>query len=188
VVRAEAPPTVVDLADEALLIAIANTGHDDVDELVDVHAVRAWWADIVGAGTPLARQPEIRGVERLRALRSLIRRLMWANNGVHLDPEPAEETLLASLTLRPDVTGSQISLRPARTSGLADSIVAAGISALLGVTAKPGWPRLKACHALDCGRVFLDGSRNLSRRWCDMGDCGNRAKGAAFRARERATT
>ncbi|HEX9036163.1 MAG TPA: ABATE domain-containing protein [Ktedonobacterales bacterium] len=27
-----------------------------------------------------------------------------------------------------------------------------------------------------CGWLFLDTSRNHSRRWCSMGDCGNRAK------------
>jgi len=27
-----------------------------------------------------------------------------------------------------------------------------------------------------CGWLFWDTSRNKSRRWCDMGDCGNRAK------------
>ncbi len=27
-----------------------------------------------------------------------------------------------------------------------------------------------------CGWLFLDTSRNRSRRWCSMGDCGNRAK------------
>ncbi len=27
-----------------------------------------------------------------------------------------------------------------------------------------------------CGFLFLDMSRNISRRWCDMKDCGNRAK------------
>jgi len=27
-----------------------------------------------------------------------------------------------------------------------------------------------------CGWLFLDASKNRSRRWCDMGDCGNRAK------------
>lgn len=27
-----------------------------------------------------------------------------------------------------------------------------------------------------CGWLFLDTSRNRSRRWCDMKDCGNRAK------------
>jgi len=27
-----------------------------------------------------------------------------------------------------------------------------------------------------CGWLFFDGSRNRSRRWCDIRDCGNRAK------------
>ncbi len=27
-----------------------------------------------------------------------------------------------------------------------------------------------------CGWLFLDASKNHSRRWCDMNDCGNRAK------------
>ncbi|MFG1928500.1 CGNR zinc finger domain-containing protein [Cryptosporangium sp. NPDC048952] len=38
-------------------------------------------------------------------------------------------------------------------------------------------PRLEACRALDCGWLFLDNSRNASRRWCEMDDCGNRARG-----------
>lgn len=36
--------------------------------------------------------------------------------------------------------------------------------------------RVKECAGTDCGWVFLDMSRNRSRRWCDMEDCGNRAK------------
>ena len=31
-----------------------------------------------------------------------------------------------------------------------------------------------------CGWLFLDKSRNRSRRWCDMKDCGNRAKAQRF--------
>ncbi|MEO8392900.1 MAG: CGNR zinc finger domain-containing protein [Chloroflexota bacterium] len=27
-----------------------------------------------------------------------------------------------------------------------------------------------------CGWLFFDTSKNHSRRWCDMNDCGNRAK------------
>jgi predicted RNA-binding Zn ribbon-like protein len=27
-----------------------------------------------------------------------------------------------------------------------------------------------------CGCLFVDASKNRTRRWCDMGDCGNRAK------------
>ena len=32
------------------------------------------------------------------------------------------------------------------------------------------------CKAPDCEWLFLDHSRNRSRRWCDMTSCGNRAK------------
>lgn len=43
--------------------------------------------------------------------------------------------------------------------------------------------RLKLCDAHDCGWLFIDASRNRSRRWCDMADCGNRAKARRFRER-----
>ena len=36
------------------------------------------------------------------------------------------------------------------------------------------------------GQVFYDASRTSRRRWCDMATCGNRAKAARHRARERA--
>lgn len=36
--------------------------------------------------------------------------------------------------------------------------------------------RVKTCGSDDCGWLFVDTSRNGSRRWCDMSDCGNRAK------------
>ncbi len=39
-----------------------------------------------------------------------------------------------------------------------------------------------------CGWVFLDTTKNRSRRWCDMADCGNRAKARRFaRGRRRPT-
>jgi predicted RNA-binding Zn ribbon-like protein len=46
----------------------------------------------------------------------------------------------------------------------------------------PDLARLKSCDG--CGRLFLDASRNRSRRWCDMQGCGNRAKIARYRARK----
>lgn len=36
--------------------------------------------------------------------------------------------------------------------------------------------RVKACADATCGALFYDASRNRSRRWCVMEDCGNRAK------------
>ena len=35
---------------------------------------------------------------------------------------------------------------------------------------------LHECAAEDCGWLFLDTSKNHSRRWCDMKSCGNRTK------------
>jgi predicted RNA-binding Zn ribbon-like protein len=37
-----------------------------------------------------------------------------------------------------------------------------------------------------CGWLFLDMSRNHSRRWCDMKDCGNRAKARRHYQKQRA--
>jgi predicted RNA-binding Zn ribbon-like protein len=36
-----------------------------------------------------------------------------------------------------------------------------------------------------CGWLFWDSSRNRSRRWCDMKDCGNRAKVRRFYAKSK---
>lgn len=46
--------------------------------------------------------------------------------------------------------------------------------------------RIRECAADDCGWIFLDTSRNRSRRWCSMTSCGNRAKVQQFRQRQRA--
>jgi predicted RNA-binding Zn ribbon-like protein len=41
--------------------------------------------------------------------------------------------------------------------------------------------RVKECaDDRGCGYLFMDKSRNKSRRWCDMADCGNRAKAQRF--------
>ena len=43
--------------------------------------------------------------------------------------------------------------------------------------------RLGRCDDEHCGWFFLDHSRNRSRRWCAMEDCGNRAKARRHYAR-----
>lgn len=39
---------------------------------------------------------------------------------------------------------------------------------------------IKTCADPACGWLFVDISRNKRRRWCDMQDCGNRAKASRF--------
>ncbi len=41
--------------------------------------------------------------------------------------------------------------------------------------------RVKECGGDDCGWLFLDTSKNGSRQWCSMKDCGNLAKVRKFR-------
>jgi hypothetical protein len=43
--------------------------------------------------------------------------------------------------------------------------------------------RVKICPADDCRWAFYDISRNRSRQWCSMKECGNRAKARAHRQR-----
>ena len=45
--------------------------------------------------------------------------------------------------------------------------------------------RLRECCGDECGWLFEDTSRNRSRQWCDMQDCGNLAKVRRFRTRLR---
>ncbi len=43
--------------------------------------------------------------------------------------------------------------------------------------------RLKQCGGENCSWLFADISKNRSRQWCDMQDCGNLAKVRRFRSR-----
>jgi len=45
--------------------------------------------------------------------------------------------------------------------------------------------RTKRCEGKECGWLFLDATKNKSRRWCEMRVCGNRAKVRAARQRKR---
>ena len=44
---------------------------------------------------------------------------------------------------------------------------------------------VRECAGYDCGWLFMDGTKNRSRRWCDMNTCGNRAKGRRHYERSR---
>jgi predicted RNA-binding Zn ribbon-like protein len=49
--------------------------------------------------------------------------------------------------------------------------------------------RVKRCPGSgDCGWLFLDNSKNASRRWCSMDGCGNRAKVRRFLRRQKPRT
>jgi predicted RNA-binding Zn ribbon-like protein len=68
------------------------------------------------------------------------------------------------------------------TASPTDGVVAQTATALAWTIADGGADRLGVCTASACDRVYVDGSRNASRRFCSSA-CQNRTKAAAFRAR-----
>jgi predicted RNA-binding Zn ribbon-like protein len=72
---------------------------------------------------------------------------------------------------------------------LCDSLTAPFYPVLLAAAdllASPDLGLARICADPDCGRLFLDRSRNHSRKWCSSSTCGNRERVRAFyrRAKE----
>jgi predicted RNA-binding Zn ribbon-like protein len=58
--------------------------------------------------------------------------------------------------------------------------------ALAHFVCEEDFANVKACEGPACTLMFADHTRGRARRWCSMGICGNRAKQAAHRQRQRA--
>jgi predicted RNA-binding Zn ribbon-like protein len=65
---------------------------------------------------------------------------------------------------------------------LATRMIVEAAMAMVDVIRAGQLDRLRLCGADDCDDVYVDLSKNRSRRYCD-GGCGNRANVAAYRAR-----
>lgn len=53
------------------------------------------------------------------------------------------------------------------------------------VLLSPDRENVRECPGHECGWLFLDTTRNHSRRWCDSTDCGNKARVRAYAQRKR---
>lgn len=51
---------------------------------------------------------------------------------------------------------------------------------------RDGLKRVRLCASESCSMLYIDSSRNGSRRWCSMDRCGSRAKAHAYYERKRA--
>ncbi len=71
--------------------------------------------------------------------------------------------------------------RPA--APLADRIAAHLAMGLAELVVAGESERMRSCAAAPCRNMFVDLSRNRSRRYCDSRTCGNRLHVAAYRAR-----
>jgi len=168
-----------------LLRGFVNTldvEHDD-DALGDGPTASAWLA-ANGLAAPAGLRTA--DLERLVAVREALRRMLLANNAGERPPAAALATLNeqahdAAVGLRFTTEGADL---VTGCDGI-DATIAELLAIVHGAMADGTWPRLKACPADDCLWAFYDHSRNRSGTWCEMGDCGNRAKARAYRERQR---
>ncbi len=67
----------------------------------------------------------------------------------------------------------------------AESLLMPIAEALARVVCEEDFTHVKACEGPACTLLFADHTRGHARRWCSMAVCGNRAKVAAHRARQK---
>jgi len=130
----------------------------DAAELASVHRLRRQLAELWQASEGAAVETVNRLLRDARALPQLVRHDDW---DWHLHATPPE-------------------------APLADRMSTEAAMALVDVIRNKEMGRMLMCAAEDCDAVVLDLSRNRSKRYCDTGNCANRAHVAAYRARKAA--
>ena len=168
----------------ALAVDLVNSRANGAEALPDLAALRAFLDEHEISG---ARSLSHDDLEEVHALRPRLRAVWSARDmrtaaGV-VNGLVAETGALPQLT---DHDGHDWHLHWTSTSArVAARLGADAGMALAEVLRDEGAARLRACAAPGCDGVFVDLSRNRSRRYCDTGNCGNRVHVAAYRARQR---
>lgn len=167
----------------AVLASFLNTrdhahGPDSFDRAA---GLVAWSATV---GLTVARPTEL-DLVRARELREALRAVIADGRS---DPVTGGRFAAASgdHPLRAgDPSRDEDSLLPVSPAG-AQAALGRVVAAVALARADGSFNRLKLCPATGCGWAFVDNSRNRSRRWCEMGSCGNQHKVRAYRTRQRA--
>lgn len=95
--------------------------------------------------------------------------------------------LLAKSSPQPRVTNHDGRLHVHYSRDRADAVEQITTTVAVGITllvTTHGWQRLGICSAGDCQDVYVDTSRNRTRRFCS-GTCSSRSSVAAYRARQK---
>jgi predicted RNA-binding Zn ribbon-like protein len=164
-----------------LAIDLANAELEDpqwVQAFLDTHA--EWFSD----GTDLSLSGPDAG--RVAETSTLVRDVALAES----EPAVMERlnALLAVASPKPYATDhdGELHLHYARPdAGAIEQLTTTVAMGLSQVVVQHGWQRLGVCSAEGCGNVYVDTSRNASRRYCSN-TCASRSTVAAYRARQRA--
>jgi predicted RNA-binding Zn ribbon-like protein len=165
-----------------LVNTLPGASHSNDDELTTPEQLNAWFEDEGFTGDRLGTQEEL---ESLRALRHRLSALWSAES----DADAAElvNAMLAEGGALPrlvDHDGVGLHIHANRPDApLADRVMVEVAMAWVDVLRQGERARMKRCAADDCEAILVDLSRNRSKRFCDVGNCGNRMNVRAFRAR-----
>ncbi len=172
---------------EALIAAaeLINTGRSaDGDGLRDVSDVQAFGDRYAFHGIPAGPKD----LPLLRARRARLDAIaVSCESGSDEDAITMLNALLSETGAVPQIVahdgrGPHIHVsRPA--APLADRIAAHLAMGLAELVVSGESERVRSCASPTCRDVFVDLSRNRSRRYCDSRTCGNRLHVAAYRAR-----
>jgi len=167
--------------------AFANTLDIETgrDRLESVESFQEWLEEMDFAAPGLTFRAD--NLRDAQGLRSALRILLAANTEGRVDRHAVE--LFAAhrswrqIALALDPSGGiALDLSPAESPReLPPKLLGISFQAQVDGT----WERLKLCQNPDCQWAFYDSSRNRSGSWCRMGECGNRLKNRAYRARQR---
>jgi predicted RNA-binding Zn ribbon-like protein len=167
------------------LLGTLKWRQDDAEELMTSAAdVRAWFA-ASSLALPVTSGPD--DVESVRAVREALYRTMTAVRAGSRPRRP-DTTLLNQIAAGP---GPLLRLAPSgtvRRTATVEQGLAVVVRDAFDLLACEDATRMRDCANPRCTRLFLDISRGGTRRWCGMSECGNAAKVAAFRARQRYRT
>lgn len=138
-------------------------------------------------GVDLGREVRAADLQRFRWLRDRLHAVFFAAD----ERDTAEQlnAALAETEALPQVIRPDARWQIAFTSRDADPMKDLAATTTLGlaaVFAETGRSRFGNCSAGDCRDVFIDTSRNRSRRYCSD-SCSSRTNVAAFRARKRSS-
>jgi predicted RNA-binding Zn ribbon-like protein len=167
--------------DFANTISWRGTDHE-VDHLGDADGILAWAKDagLVGVDFSANRTQPARLLSDGRRLRSAIDEVGAAIAG---GKEPPTQGLAAihDLAARTFAAASLAGAPSVIEFAHGDRIIGPLAWAAVELLRSDRLDRLKRCPPHDCRWLFIDRTKNASRRWCDMATCGNRAKARARR-------
>ncbi|MCO7220805.1 CGNR zinc finger domain-containing protein [Klenkia sp. PcliD-1-E] len=163
-----------------LAVDLANAARDDegwASAFLAAH--HEWFTD----GTAL----ELSGKQARAAATTadLVREVALASS--QADVVDRLNALLALASPKPYATDHDGALHlhyAAPEAGALEQLTTTVAMGLSQVVVQHGWERLGVCAAEGCGNVYLDTSRNGSRRYCSS-TCSSRSTVAAYRARQK---